>query len=174
MIRSVEEQKAIKDWESYVSEGMMARENKDTSSWRLGDLAGGISKDYGEDAIGKYAYAIGVERKTLMNYRTIASSFDIGLKSKYKKLSFSHFAVLTAVEKPEVWLEQANNNDWSTETLRKEVKKVYSALKEPKLDDNPPPVVKCPQCGLWRLKGMSTFEVCRGHYVFKNGRQEYK
>jgi len=166
-------QKEIKSWEEYLVLGMEAREDKDNSSWKLGDLAQEISKDYGEDSIGKYAYAISVEKKTLMNYRTISGRFDKRTREKYRKLSFSHFASLTAVVKPEAWLEKADNEEWSVETLRKEVKKEYPNITNPKLDDEPPEVYRCPECGLWRLKGMSAFDICKGHYKLQKGKMIY-
>lgn len=172
MIQTVQEIKATKSWEEYCSDGMNARESKDNSQWLLGDLATGISKDYGADSIGKYAYAIFVDRKTLMNYRTIAQTFSKQLRERYKKLSYSHFSCLTNVETPEAWLEQADNNEWSVEHLRSEVKKAYLGLKEPEIEEVPP-VIKCPKCGLWRLKGMSTYDICKGHYDLDKGGLKY-
>lgn len=157
-----------KPWEQYISEGMEARELKDKSSWALGDLTCGITTDYGDDTIGKFGYAIGVKKKTLMNYRTVAERFDEPIREKYPKLSFSHYATLTAVEKPEAWLEKADTEEWSVEMLRGELKKAKD--EGPKLDDKPPKVYRCPECGLWRLKDISAFEICKGHYkITKHG-----
>lgn len=176
MTRIVQEQRQVKRaWEEYVSEGMNAREDKDNSSWRLGDLAREISVDYGEDSVGKYAYAISVSKKTLMNCRTVASYYEPETREKYRKLSFSHFACLTAkVEKPEAWLRKADTEEWSVETLRKEVGKAYREMKGPKLNDKPPKVYRCLECEQWRLKGVSSFEVCRGHYKIRKGKLVYR
>ncbi len=175
MVRIVQEEqkKVTRSWEEYISLGMSVREASDDSNWQLGDLALGIEKDYGQDSIGKYSYAIGVARKTLMNQRTIASKFSKETREKYRKLSFSHFKVLAALEKPEAWLEKADDNDWSVETLTKEVHQAYGDLKD-NMEDEPPKVVRCKECGLWRLEGMSMFDVCRGHYVIEGGEMRYK
>lgn len=163
-----------KGWEEFVSRGMEARESKDNSQWLLGDLAQEVETTYGEDSIGKYSWAIGVEKKTMMNYRTVAKRFNRETRDKYRKLSFSHFALATACASPEAWLEKADNNDWSVEGLRKEMREVYAEIKEPHLDDEPPEVYRCGECGLWRLKDTSTFEICRGHYVIEDGELVYK
>jgi hypothetical protein len=160
-------------WEEYLSQGMEAREMKDNGQWLLGDLSTNIMMDYGEDTIGKYAYAIGVEKKTLMNYRTISAKFPEHVRSKHPKLSFSHFASLASVEKPEAWLEKADNEDWSVETLRKNIRVAYPTLGEVDLKDEPPDVYKCEECGLWRLKDMSAFDICRGHYKLGKGGLKY-
>lgn len=174
MTKTVQEERQRKAWEEYIVEGMEARERKDNSQWILGDLAQAISTDYGEDTIGKYGYAIGVEKKTLMNYRTVAGKFDKELRNKYRKLSFGHFASLVAVGRPAAWLNKADSEEWSVENLRKEVRKAYPSDKGPKLDDNPPEVYRCPECGGWRLKGMSADEICRGHYKLdKKGNWKY-
>ena len=78
----IESIKEARSWEEYISSGLTAREDKDNSQWLLGDLSLGIQKDYGEDSLGKYAYAIGVEKKTLMNYRTISNAFSPETRQK--------------------------------------------------------------------------------------------
>lgn len=172
-MKQIEKKEVKKEWEEYISEGMEARESKDNSQWLLGDLAMGITVDYGEDSVGKYAYSIGVEKKTLLNYRTIAGRFNKDIRRKYRKLSFSHFACLTKVYSPQAWLEKADNNEWSVNTLRKKLSEQHEIVKEPTLSDEPPRVYRCPECGLWRLKDVSSLEICRGHYKFKDGRVRY-
>jgi hypothetical protein len=175
VLKMVQEQQVErKSWEQYLSEGMEAREMGDDSAWKLGDLALGIDKDYGEDSLGKYAYAIGVVKKTLQGYRTVAATFSPKTREKYHKLSFSHFKTLAALPKPNAWLEKADDNDWSVETLTKEVQEEYGAVKAPNLDDEVPKAYRCPECGLWRLEGVSAYDICKGHYVFEKGKLEYK
>lgn len=160
-------------WEEYISRGLSARESKDNGQWALGDIAAGLVIDYGEDTIGKFGVAIGVEKKTLMNYRTISAKFTMDTRLRYAKLSFSHFAALSAVEKPEAWLEKADDEDWSVEHLRKEVVAAYPQVNSADLKDEPPEVYKCPECGHWRLKDMSAFDICRGHYKLTKGGLRY-
>jgi hypothetical protein len=167
-----EERAEIKTWEEYLVLGQEAREAKDDSNWLLGDLALGISKDYGEDSIGKYAYAISVPKKSLMNNRTIAKRFPQDIRIKYKKLSWSHFEAVSAVkiQRPEAWLEKADNEELSVEALRKAVNEAYPSIGIPDLNDDPPEVYKCEECGKWRLRDVSSLEICRGHYkIVKKG-----
>lgn len=175
-----EERMEIKGWEEYISSGLIAREDKDSANWTLGDLALGVSKDYGEDSIGKYAYAISVPKKSLMNNRTIAKRFPQEIRNKYKKLSWSHFEAVSAnkIERPEAWLEKADNEELSVESLRHAVNEAYPDIGTPDLNDDPPEVYRCEECGLWRLKDVSSLEICKGHYkIVKKGNeytQEYK
>jgi hypothetical protein len=163
------EKRTREDWEVLVSKGMNLREQKDECQFELGDLAMEVETSYGEDTMGKFSYAIGVEKKTMMNYRTVSERFDKEVRNKYRKLSFSHFSVLTATELPEAWLEKADDEEWSVEMLRKELKKAYPNLEDVDLSDDPPDVYRCPECRKWRLKDMSTFDICRGHYTIKKG-----
>ncbi|MCK9370291.1 hypothetical protein M0R04_10325 [Candidatus Dojkabacteria bacterium] len=172
----IEERPYKKSWEEYVTLLQNAREVKDDSQWTAGDLALGVEKDYGEDALGKAAYAGGYEKKTLMNYRTIAKRFPSHIRDKYKKLSWSHFSSVSAekIPQPEAWLEKADDEDWSVETLRKQVNEAYPSVGSPRLDDNPPEVIRCDECGKWKLKDTSTLEICRGHYGIQNGEMVWR
>ena len=160
-----------KSWEEYCSQIQIAREMKDGSQWQMGDIALGVEKDYGEDSIGKLAYAGGLDRKTLMNYRTIAKRFEPHLREKYRKLSWSHFSAISAnkITNVEAWLEKSDDEDWSVEKLRKEIREAYPSVGTPKLDDDPPETVRCEECGKWKLKDLSTLEICKGHYTLRNG-----
>ena len=172
----VEERHAFEAWEDLLSQGMEAREDKDNSQWKLGDLAEVVQKNYGEDSIGKYSYAVGVEKKTLMNYRTISKRFPSPIREKYRKLSWSHFSAVSAekITKPEAWLEKADTEEWSVENLRRQITEAYPSVGTPKLDDDVPEVYRCNNCGRWRLKDISSLEVCRGHYEIVNGEQVYQ
>jgi hypothetical protein len=173
-VQIIEQVKQKISWEEAISRGMVARESEDNGRWALGDLANEVEKDYGKDSIGKYAYAIGVARKTLMGYRTVASKFDMPIRIKYQKLSFSHFKTCCSLEKPEAWLEKADDDNWSVEHLSKEISKAYEGLIAPDLTDKPPRVERCPECGLWRLIDISNLEICRGHYKIEKNRMIYK
>lgn len=153
--------------------GLEAREQKDDSSWKLGDLALELTTEYGEDTIGKFAYAIGVERKTLMNYRTTAATYKPEIRAKYKKLSFSHFACAASMTKPEAWLEKADNEELSVESLRNLIKDEYAEFNPPDLSKDEPEVYRCPECGMWRLKDITSLEICKGHYKFNGGKVTY-
>jgi len=175
MVKVVQEERIRRSWEELISEGLEAREEGDESRWKRGDLANEITVSYGKDSLGKYAYAIGTAKKTLMNYRTVANKFNKKLREKYKKLSFSHFATIASTKKPEAWLEKADNREWSVEKLRKEIKSAYQDIKGLEVEDKPPKVYRCPECNLWRLEGISSYEICKGHYIMNDsGKIIYK
>jgi len=117
----IEQQKL--SWEEYVSQGLDAREAKDNSQWALGDLALGVKKDYGEDAIGKYATEISVVKSSLETYRKVAKTFQKSIRLDFSRLSFSHFQLCVYQDDPEMWLKLAHNNNWTCEQLALEIKK---------------------------------------------------
>ena len=103
------------DWETYVSWGQVLRTYKDASQWALGDLALGIEKKYGDDAIGKYARDIGINKKSLMEYRRVADRYQRTKRLSY--LSFSHHQRALKAEKPLEILEMAHDESWSIKQL---------------------------------------------------------
>ena len=157
--------------EEIISDGLVAREERDGSQWRLGDLAQEVAKGYGEDTIGKYAGEIGIVKKTLMNYRTVSARFSPEVRNNHRKLSYSHFVVASGLTEPLAWLEKANDNNWSIEMMKREISLASNESQLPK--EKPPELYQCPECGKWRLKDVSTYEICRGHYNIEKGRYEY-
>lgn len=103
------------EWESLVSEGMEAREQKDQSQWRLGELADKVNKRYGSDALGVFAVSIGVNKRSLQRYRDVFRGYRG--KEINSALSFSHHLKALGGEEPEVWLKEAYENGWSVEKL---------------------------------------------------------
>lgn len=168
---SAQIESVARDWESLISDGLNAREERDGSQWKLGDLALEIEKGYGEDTIGKYASEIGIVKKTLMNYRTVSARFTSEVRKHHAKLSYSHFVAASGLTEPLAWLEKANDNNWSIEMMRREIALVSNDQQLPK--EKPPEVYQCPECGKWRLRDVSTYEICRGHYSIEKGKYEY-
>lgn len=109
------------DWEELVSEGMNAREQKDQSQWKLGELADRVNTRYGTDAVGLFAVNIGVNKKSLLRYR------DVYRRYKGKEInpavSFSHHMKAATTEDPEKWLNEAYENSWSVEKMAVEIDK---------------------------------------------------
>ena len=120
-------EEARMSWEEYISMGMEAREKKDNAQWELGDLACKVKKDYGKDAIGKYAIEIGVVKSTLKEYRIIANLYQKDERSSFSRLSFSYFNLAqrgNTKEEAMDWLKKADDNDWTCEQLAIEIKKL--------------------------------------------------
>jgi len=155
-------------WNRLVSKGLEVREQRDGAQWELGDLAGEIDKDYGQDSIGKFAQQINMAGKTLRNYRIVSRTFK---KEQRNYLSFSHYAHLTTVSNPMEWVYKARDNEWSVDQLASELRKVKK-IKPPPLHEAPE-VYRCEKCNMWRLKDLSSFDMCRGHYHFENGEINY-
>jgi hypothetical protein len=116
------------DWEEAVTIGQQLRHVKELSQFAIGDLANRVSREYGETSIGKFAYAIGLEKKTIWEYMRVARQFEKSARIEY--LSFKHHQIALRTDNPQAVLKEANDKNWSTIDL-------YKAVKE-RLNPHPP------------------------------------
>lgn len=121
------------DWESLISQGLEAREQKDNSQWKLGELANKVQVNYGQDSVGVFASSIGVNKRSLLRYRDVYRGFS-NLK-RNPVLSFSHHLKALGSDNPQEWLDKASDGNWSVEKLGLE------------MSGNKPKVERCPKCG---------------------------
>lgn len=111
-------------WDSYVAEGRRLVEEADQIQWRLGDLALGVEKSYGDNKLGQFAEEIGVNPKTLSQYRMVAQAYP------------------EKVGRPTFWLAyELRNQDDRVELARHgmtcaEARAVAKERKEPPLPDD--------------------------------------
>jgi hypothetical protein len=133
---------SLHTWEEFVSCGLIAREFKDVSQWVLGKLALGIEKDYGTDALGKYAVAIGVNFKTLQRYRWVVRHFPEVKISEPKPLPFYVYETVANTSDPQKWISRAIENDWSPPTMVKMVRAYRKGVPVEELS-----YLTCPACG---------------------------
>jgi hypothetical protein len=78
-------------YESLVKQGRQAAK----SQWTLGDLASRVEIAYGDGKLQEYAEDIGVDYRTLLDYRTVARAYE---KSERSDLPWSVHRVLAAQE----------------------------------------------------------------------------
>lgn len=156
MEQTVQEISVKRPWQELITQGMHYRILKDRSQWELGDLAGEIEKDYGVDAIGEFAREIGIQKKTLYEYRRIAKAYN--KVHRMELLSFHHHQIALGTKDPADWLEKAHDNNWSCEQMFKEIQKTSSE----KAQADKPKVLLCDTCGKWYL---DTDEVCKERYL---------
>jgi hypothetical protein len=114
-------------WEDFVSLGLIAREYKDKSQWILGRCALSIETKYGDNTLNKYAKEIGLDVKTLQNYRWVVKIY-LTEDSEFKpspKLPFKLYETVATMKPDErkEFLEQADDNNFSIEKARIERKK---------------------------------------------------
>lgn len=150
----VTDQKKV-DWEILVTAGMQARELKDGIQWYLGELGMKAVKDYGTDALGKFANEIGVEKSTLSRYRDVAKAFPREIREKYKALSWTHFRTIAARENRDELLERAHDDNMSVEQLVRVVAQEVSGVERPRR----PGLVLC-TCGKWYIGPKDVDVVC--------------
>lgn len=140
-------------WEEAVSIGMELRLAKDNSQWDLGDLASKVETVYGTDAIGKLANDIGLNKKSMMQYRRVSQAFPPN--QRLDILSHRHHMILAPREDRLEWLQQAADNSWSTMQLTREL--ALADGKEVKDEEASPEVHRCTTCHQWKL---DTDQVC--------------
>lgn len=78
-------------YESLVNQGRKAAK----AQWTLGDLAKRVEVAYGEGRLQEYAEDIGVDYRTLLDYRTVARAYE---KSERSELPWSVHRVLASQE----------------------------------------------------------------------------
>lgn len=107
-------------WELFVSEGQKWRLAKEFSQWVLGELALGVETKYGQRSIAKYSEEIGVEVKSLYEYRRVCELLPQSERMEF--LSFRHHQIAARTKDPQYWLGEAHNNEWTTRQLYRAVK----------------------------------------------------
>jgi hypothetical protein len=89
----------------------------DSSSWWLGDWMA-YGKDHYTDRYQRGIRAAGLQYQTLRNYAWVSRRF--AFTRRRPALSFQHHAELASmpVEEQELWLDRAEQGQWSTKQLR--------------------------------------------------------
>jgi hypothetical protein len=121
-------------WDEAVSVGQELRRLKELSQWAIGDLANRVAEEYGSDSIGKYAYAIGLEKKTVWEYMRVARKYKESMRIDF--LSFRHHQVALRTDEPDKWLERANDKNWSSNQLYKAIKEQVTELPQTRPHDH--------------------------------------
>lgn len=122
---------SLRVWERIGEE---LRSISDSSAWWLADWL-----IYGETAYtGRYREAIertGLDYQTLRNYAWVARRFEFARRRD--NLSFAHHAEVASLDQPEqdYWLRRAEEQGWSRNRLRKEVRASLTERKNPPLGE---------------------------------------
>ena len=108
------------EWEEAITIGQQLRQLKELSQWAIGDLANRVASEYGDTAIGKFSYAIGLERKTVREYMRVSRKYQPTIRMAV--LSFRHHQIALQSDNPKKMLVKANDKNWTTRELYKAVK----------------------------------------------------
>jgi hypothetical protein len=130
---------SFKEWSEA---GMALAGAASSTAWCLGDWL-----VYGEATYGdRYREAVkqtSLDYQTLRNYAWVARSFS--LSRRRDRLSFAHHAEVAALPAPEqdYWLRKAENESWSRNRIRREVRESLRERKQivtesdPEIQENP-------------------------------------
>jgi hypothetical protein len=118
---------AYDEWERA---GRQLADVLDSSSWWLGDWLV-YGKDHYTDRYQRGIRAAGLSYQTLRNYAWVSRRFD--LTRRRPALSFQHHAELASmpVTDQEVWLDRAEQREWSTKQLRGALRAARQGEPEP-------------------------------------------
>ncbi len=134
-------------WEELVSAGIEAREMKDHSQRVLGKLALTVVKNYGEDSLGKFAYAIGFKRDTLKVYRWVEKAWESDFPQTH--LPYTAYQILATLENKRELLKEAADNNWPLEKLSMHVKNLRAHQAEVIELETHQSGLNCPRCGFF-------------------------
>jgi hypothetical protein len=127
---------------------MQVRKALDNLQWLTGDFALKVEQDLGPGALEEVAKQSGVQIGTIRRYRDVAKIYSQEMRVKYPKLSWTHYRNAATTEKPEEWLEKADNDNWSCELLSVKINHGDQELPPPE-----PAKVQCVTCGGFYLQG---------------------
>lgn len=119
--RTITETAIGTDWESLTNAGTQARKFMDDSKFFLGDLAGLVTGNHGENALGKYATDIEVNVATLRGYERVSGFYPSSARA-YNSLSWSHYRLaIRAGDKALAFLAECDKNGWSVSEANREL-----------------------------------------------------
>lgn len=143
-------------WEMVISAGITSSDDEDKARWQIGDLALLVKKEYGEDAIGKFAKEIKCPVKTVKNRRQICAFWDRrnsprrDFLAELPNVYFSHYreAVrLGDLEQAIEFIEECHLNDWTVEAAALEInKRLGKPVPPAKLVDSELPIYRLDKC----------------------------
>ena len=118
---------AYDEWERA---GRQLADVLDSSSWWLGDWLV-YGKDHYTDRYQRGIRAAGLSYQTLRNYAWVSRRFD--LTRRRPCLSFQHHAELASltVQEQEVWLDRAEQRQWTTKQLRTAIRAARRGGQQP-------------------------------------------
>lgn len=117
----IEEKAEVRrSWEDVISDGLTAREAKDSSQWILGDLAVEVEKLF-PGRLDEFGSKIGVSKETLRRYKVVSLAWPPEKRLPF--LSHRHHQILAGRKDRYEWIEKAHDNEWSCERLGVELKK---------------------------------------------------
>ena len=123
-------QEELETWEEYETIMINARENKDNAEERMGIVAIAAIKKFGRrGTVKKLAIAAGIKKSTLYGYMKVIKTFDASTRAEFARVPFSVKRLCSEQtkdpERPPIWwLKKADDNNWTWENLKMEIKKL--------------------------------------------------
>lgn len=143
-------------WDEAVTVGLQLRRLKELSQWAIGDLANRVAREYGKNSIGKFSYAIGLEKKTVWEYMRVARKYEKSIRIDI--LSFRHHQIALGSDEPRKWLKRANDKNWSSNQLYKAIKERLKELPSPRPHSHSWVTYRqCEDCGLVEQVDLETY-----------------
>lgn len=118
-------------WEDFVSLWTICEEAEQAVQWYKGDIANKVAMIHGESSLGKFAHDVNVPYFTMVALRRTSRAFEIS--KRLPKLTWAHHFIASQVDSFDKdkqdfttndrfkWVEKADDENWSTVRLRKEI-----------------------------------------------------
>lgn len=114
-------QEQNRSWVQLVSEICQLHEQKDRCELAIGDRFVETERIFGRRHLKIAAEQAGIEWSYAKQRHWVSRKIPPDSPLRELPLTFSHYRVLAGVEDMDYWAEQAINNDWSAERLKKEL-----------------------------------------------------
>ncbi len=121
------------EWEELLDAGNKAALEIDTAKWVLGDLAGKVTKRYGENRLGLYASAINRNVDVMRDYRRVSAFYESRVRATFSDaVSWSHYRMAMRLKTPEAALAFLETCDAETLTVAAAADVLDEKLGKPK------------------------------------------
>ncbi|MGW2569653.1 LmbU family transcriptional regulator [Streptomyces sp. NPDC001537] len=127
---------AMMAYDEWERAGRQLADVVDSSAWWLADWLV-YGKDHYTDRYQRGIRAAGLSYQTLRNYAWVSRRFD--LTRRRPALSFQHHAELASmpVEEQELWLDRAEQRQWTTKQLRGAIRAARQSERQPRTPAEP-------------------------------------
>lgn len=115
------QQTAIDPWETFVSRGLVARENIERNLWKLAEVCANVEAEYGDGSASKFGGEIGLSKRRVQELAQTWREWE--RRDRSRILSVKHHTIALRAPDPQEIIKRAEDSSWSTRQLEAQVAK---------------------------------------------------